>query len=650
MTHEHRRLGDLLVGENVITPQDLGDAIEEQRRSGELLGATLVRMGLVTENQLAKALQVQLGLPLIDLDQVPADEHALALVTEELARKYMALPLEVEDRRTLRVAMADPLHVAALEDLRFHSGMFVQPVLALPSAIQESIERCYHLDASVSALIRAILAGTPADDGSGVAEAVLREGDGRPIVRLAAWLLHRAVEERATDIHVEPQDREVVVRLRVDGLLHVLQRVPKWIHGALISRLKTLANLDPVARHRPQEGRLGIEHRDRHVDMRLSTLPTGHGEKVLIRLLDTSLAEMELGDLGFLPDDLATVRRLLARPQGVLVVTGPAVSGKTTLLYAALRHLRHETRNIVTVEDPIECPLRGISQVPVDSRIRKPFPDALRAVLRQDPDVLMVGEIRDRETAEMAFRAAATGRLVLISLHTHDAPSAVTRLVDLGLEPFLVASGLIGVIGMRLVRTLCPHCKEEYEVNASNLNRMGMREVTEGTVRLSRGRGCPHCRDTGYRGRTGIFEVLEITDGVRQLVSARPPDGLLRQLAIENGMRTIGEDGLQKVLASRTTLEEVSRVVYLAETGVRMCPACREVLGQGYEYCPACGEFVGESCEHCRRRLDPRWTFCPSCGEKSPLVPAARAAVPGRMSVVSGRRKRRRRAPLERAS
>jgi type IV pilus assembly protein PilB len=648
MTNEHRRLGDLLIGENVITPQDLTDAIEEQRRTGELLGATLVRMGLVTETQLAKALQIQLGLPLIDLDQVPADEHALALVTEELARKYAALPLEIEDRRTLRVAMADPLHVAALEDLRFHSGMFIRPVLALPSAIQESIERYYHLDSSVATLLHEIPADPRSGDGPAIAETVLREGEGRPIVRLAGWLLHRAVEERATDVHVEPQDREVVVRLRVDGLLHVLQRMPKWVHSGLVTRLKTLANLDHAVRHRPQDGRLAIEHGDRHVDMRISTLPTAHGEKVVIRLLDGALGSLELGELGLLNEDLASVRRLLGRPQGILVVTGPALSGKTTLLYAALRHLRHETRNIVTVEDPVERPLPGISQVPVDPRARKPFPDALRAVLRQDPDVLMIGEIRDRETAQMAFRAASTGHLVLISLHTHDAPSAVTRLVDLGLEPFLVSSTLIGVVGMRLVRTLCPHCKEEYEVNASNLNRMGMREVTEGTVRLSRGRGCPECRDTGYRGRTGIFEVLEITDGVRQLVSAKPPDGLLRQLAAENGMRTIGEDGLQKVLASRTTLEEVSRVVYLAETGVRMCPACREVLGQGYEYCPSCGEFVGESCEHCRRRLDPRWSFCPSCGERSPLAAAPRSA-PGGISVVRGTSRKRRKNRLDRA-
>jgi type IV pilus assembly protein PilB len=649
MTNEHRRLGDLLIDENVITPQDLTDAIEEQRRTGELLGATLVRMGLVTESQLSKTLQLQLGLPLIDLDEVPAEENALALVSEELARKYTALPLEIEDRRTLKVAMADPLHVAALEDLRFHSRMFIQPVLALPSTIQESIERYYHLDASVAALLREIPAETPGD-GSAIADSLLHDGEGRPIVRLAAWLLHRAVEERATDIHVEPQGREVVVRLRIDGLLQVLHRVPKWVHSALLSRLKTLANLDHAVRHRPQEGRLAIEHGSRHVDMRLSTLPTANGEKVLIRLLDPALAGLELGDLGLLPEDLATLRRLLSRPQGVLVVTGPAVSGKTTMLYAALRHLRHETRNIVTVEDPVECPLPGISQVPVDTRTRKPFPDALRAVLRQDPDVLMIGEIRDRETAQMAFRAASTGRLVLITLHTHDAPSAVTRLMDLGLEPFLVASALIGVVGMRLVRTLCPHCSEQYEVNASNLNRMGMRELAEGTVRLSRGRGCPHCRDTGYRGRTGIFEVLEISDGARQIVSAKPPDGLLRQLAVENGMRTIGEDGLQKVLAGRTTLEEVRRVVYLAETGVRMCPACREILGQGYEYCPSCGEFVGESCEHCRRRLDPRWTFCPSCGEKSPLAPATRGSVPGAISVVRASRRRRRKGPIERAS
>ncbi|MFI5370403.1 MAG: ATPase, T2SS/T4P/T4SS family [Candidatus Eisenbacteria bacterium] len=659
MTHEHKRLGDLLIDENVITPQDLADAIDEQRKSGELLGATLVRMGLVTETQVARALQTQLGLPLVDLNEVVADEQAIALIKEELARKYAALPLEIEGRKTLLVAMADPLHVAALEDLRFHGGMFIRPVLALPSAIQDAIDRYYHIDDSMNAVIDRIVAEEPAratepareDEGTTRAiDALVRETEGRPTVRLTHWLLHRAVEERASDVHIEPHEREIVVRLRVDGLLHVVQRLPKWTQGAILSRLKTLSNLDIAERHQPQDGRLTVEFGGRRVDMRVSTLPTTHGEKVVIRVVGRLRGGMDLADLGFLPEDLATVRRFLSRPQGIVIVTGPIGTGKTTLLYAALRHIHHETRNIVTVEDPVEYQIPGINQVQVDDKSRKTFPSALRAVLRQDPDVIMIGEIRDKETAQIAFRAAATGHLVLTTLHTHDAPSAVSRLIDLGLEPFMVASSLVGVVGMRLVRTLCPRCKEEYEVNASNLNRLGVREVTEGTVELFRGRGCPYCRDTGYHGRSGIFEVLEITDAVRRMVSSQQPHGMIRQVAVENGMRTIGEDGLQKVLAGRTTLEEVSRVVYLAETGVRICPSCQQVLGSDFEYCPSCGEFVGESCTHCRRHLDPRWAFCPDCGRESARLVAATAVDAKPATARPAPRRRRRRSPLKRAS
>jgi type IV pilus assembly protein PilB len=623
MTKPHKRLGDMLIEANVITPQDLSDAITEQRRSGELLGATLVRLGILAEGTLMKTLQEQLGLPLLDLNEESADEQALTLIREDVARKYTALPIRVEGRSTLVVAMADPLNVAALEDLRFHSGMFIQPVLAMPSAIGESIERYYHIDRSMNEVINNIISAEEDVDIATIrdehrAEAIdelIREAEGRPIVRLTNWLLHRSAEERASDIHIEPQDRHLLVRFRIDGLLHEIQKLPKWTQGAIVSRIKVLSNLDIAEKRQPQDGRLVVEIRGRRVDMRVSTLPTTHGEKVVIRVVDQKRAGMNLGDIGFLTDDYAHVKRFLDRPQGILLVTGPTGSGKSTLLYAALRHIQHETKNIVTVEDPVEFQIAGINQVQVDEKAKKTFPNALRAILRQDPDVIMVGEIRDKETAQIAFRASVTGHFVLTTVHTNDAASAVTRLIDLGLEPFMVASSLIGVVSMRLVRTLCPRCKESYEVNASNLSRLGVREIAAGTVTLTRGRGCPHCRQTGYHGRTGIFEVLNVDDTVRGLISASAPDTAIRQAAVEAGMRTIGEDGLQKVLSGSTTLDEVTRVVYLAETGVKMCPQCNDVLAQEFDYCPSCGEYVGEHCRHCRRRMDPKWTFCPYCGD-----------------------------------
>jgi type IV pilus assembly protein PilB len=622
MPKEHKRLGDLLLEHQLITPQILADAVAEQRKSGEMLGVTLVRLGFVTESQLMVHLQAQLGLPLVDLADVVADEEAVQSITEDLARKYTALPIEVEGRSTLVVAMADPLNIAALEDLRFHSGMFIQPVLAMPSAIAEGIERYYHIDNSMNEVIHNIISEetelevrtVQEEDHAQAIDDLVKEAEGRPIVRLTNWLLHRAVEERASDIHIEPQDRDLSVRFRVDGLLHEVQRLPKWTQSAVVSRIKVLSNLDIAEKRMPQDGRLQVDIGKRRVDMRVSTLPTTHGEKVVMRVVDQERVALDISELGFYADDLSQLKRYLDRPQGIVLVTGPTGSGKTTLLYAGLRYIQHETKNIVTVEDPVEYQLAGINQVHADEKAKKSFPTALRAILRQDPDVIMIGEIRDKETAQIAFRASVTGHLVLSTVHTNDAAGAVTRLVDLGLEPFMVASSLVGVVSMRLVRTLCPKCREPYEVSAASLNRLGA-STDEGTVVLHRGRGCSSCRNTGYQGRIGIFEVLEVNDAIRTLIGQNAPDTQIRHAAIEAGMRSIGEDGLRKVLEGRTTLEEVTRVVYLAEQAGKVCPACQTVLSKEFEYCTNCGEFVGDHCESCRRRLSPGWTYCPFCGQ-----------------------------------
>ncbi|MBI1797885.1 MAG: Flp pilus assembly complex ATPase component TadA [Candidatus Eisenbacteria bacterium] len=625
MARDHKRLGDLLIEARLITAQNLTDAIAEQRRTGDLLGATLVRMGLVREDALMRTLQQQLGLSLIDLSERIPDDQALTLVREDLARKYVALPIEIEGRSSLIVAMADPLNVAALEDLRFHSGMFIKPVLALGSAIMEGIERHYHIDNSMSEVINniisteedVIVSAVSEEDLTPAIDDLIKESEGRPIVRLTNWLLHRAIEERASDIHIEPQDRELMVRFRVDGLLQEAQRLPKWTQSAIVSRIKVLSNLDIAEKRQPQDGRLMVEVRSRRVDMRVSTLPTTHGEKVVIRVIDQGQVLRDLDDLGFYADELKLVQRDLDRPQGIVLVTGPTGSGKSTLLYAALRYIQNVTKNIVTVEDPVEYQIPGLNQVQVDEKGKKTFPSALRAILRQDPDVIMIGEIRDKETAQIAFRASITGHLVLTTVHTNDAASAVTRLIDLGLEPFMVASSLISVVSMRLVRTLCPRCRETYDVGAAALNRLGARDVGEGTVRLSRGRGCPHCRSTGYHGRTGVFEVLTLDDATRGLITQQVSDAAIRAAAVERGMRTMGEDGLKKVIEGRTTLDEVTRVIYLADQAIKTCPSCATTLSAEFEYCPSCGEFVGEHCEHCHRRVETGWTFCPYCGEAS---------------------------------
>ena len=622
MAKDHKRLGDLLLEGKLITAENLEAAIAEQRRTGQMLGTTLIRMGLISEQELLLQLQRQMNLQLVDLNDVAADEQALGKIKEELAKKYGALPIEIEGRSTLVVAMADPLNVAALEDLRFHSGMFIRPVLASPSAITEAIERYYHIDNSMKEVIQSIIHSDDElevnrvieDEQADAIDTLRQEAEGRPIVRLTNWVLQRAVEERASDIHIEPQDHELAVRLRIDGLLHEVQRLPKWTQSALVSRIKVLSNLDIAEKRQPQDGRLKVDVVGRRIDMRVSTLPVTNGEKVVIRVIDTSRSIVALPEMGMQNDDLDRLKGYLERPQGIVLVTGPTGSGKSTLLYGALRHIQHETKNIVTVEDPVEVQIRGINQVQVEEKAKKTFPAALRAILRQDPAVIMVGEIRDTETAQIAFRASVTGHLVLSTIHTNDAAGAVTRLIDLGLEPFMVASSLLGVVSVRLVRTLCPRCREPYEADASTLNRLTAGSHGGGKVTLYRGRGCPACHNTGYQGRTGIFEILQVTEPLRSLINQNVPDSTIRRGAIEDGMRTIGEDGLHKVMEGHTTLEEVTRVVYLAEQGAKICPSCKTVLSQEFEYCPACGEFVGENCKHCRRRLDPEWKHCPGCG------------------------------------
>jgi len=629
---QHKRLGQMLIEAGLITPEVLDRAIVEQKKSGQFLGAFLVSQKLVTEKQLLEVLQSQLGLPVVDLATIAVDEAAVGRVKEEMAKRHCALPLEIEGRSTLVVAMSDPLNVAALEDLRFHSGLFIRPMLASGSAIMEAIERFYHLDRSVDQVVRELVAdedqviirAVEEHEDLSVEQPEMQDSDSRPIVVLSNWLLKKAVEERASDIHIEPQDRELVIRFRVDGLLREVQRFPKWTQGALVSRLKVLSNLDIAEKRVPQDGRLRVEIDDRRVDMRVSTLPITGGEKLVMRIADQA-RQVDMKDLGFNPRDRERFCEWLSRPQGIILVTGPTGSGKSTLLYSGLKQVQDVTKNLVTIEDPVEVSLQGINQVQVDEKAKKTFPGALRAILRQDPDVIMVGEIRDKETAQIAFRASVTGHLVLSTVHTNDAAGAVTRLIDLGLEPFMVASALIGVVSMRLVRVICPKCTETYTEDAAHLNRFTS-NPQGGSVTLRRGRGCPNCHGSGYVGRTGIFELLEVDANVRALVFQNAPDTAIRQAAAANGLVSMGEDGLRKVLDGITTLEEVARVVYIPDQSGKVCPSCRTVLASDFDYCPSCGSFAGDHCESCRRRLTGEFAHCPYCGTATRHAPARKKA------------------------
>jgi type IV pilus assembly protein PilB len=627
MPRERRKIGDLLLAAEVVTEAQLEEALAEQKTTGELIGQVLVRRGWVTEQVICDVLQQQLGLPVVRLEGMEIDDHVLVLISEELASRHVALPLAIEGQRggrtsALVVAMADPLNAGAIEDIRFFSGHFVRPVLAPASEIAEAITHYYHLDTSMNEVLDRItadeeIAEIKRVEAPGEPEAIdelIKESNGRPIVRLTNWVLTKAVNERASDIHIEPQEREIILRFRIDGLLQEMARLPKWSQAAIVSRIKVLANLDIAEKRQPQDGHFKVEIAQRPIELRISTLPVTYGEKVVIRIVDQYRKPADIQTLGMQPDDLERVRRLISRPQGIVLVTGPTGSGKSTTLYSFLRHIYSETSNIVTVEDPIENHVAGINQVQVDEKAKKTFASVLRAILRQDPDVIMIGEVRDTETAQIAFRASITGHLVLSTVHTNDAPSAVTRLIDVGLQPFMVASSLLAVMSMRLVRTICPKCRESFALHAEQARALGLGVKGDEPLVAYRGAGCAHCRNTGYYGRTGLFEVLEVDDDLRELINQGAPDSTIRIAAIDLGMRTLAEDGIEKVLAGITTIEEVNRVVYVAEENRRLCPYCTTVLAGEFDYCPSCGHFVGDSCVQCHRRLNSHWSYCPFCG------------------------------------
>jgi type IV pilus assembly protein PilB len=617
-----KKLGEYLTEAGLINEHQLKEALRRQRQTKEPLGQILARSGMVSEVDICRVLHQQLGLPLVDFAAVAIEEGVIALIREDLAKKYTAIPIELEGRSTIRVAMADPLNQSAIDDIRFQSGYFVRPALAPPSAIVEAISKYYHIDASVVEILENIIKDDPVSEVREVVEAqpdasleeLMKLSAGPPIVRLANWVITRAVEMRASDIHIEPHEKGVGVRIRVDGLLQDLERLPKWTQGALTSRVKILASLDIAEKRLPQDGRFRVEMEGRRIDLRVSTLPIAHGEKIVIRIVDQERSAFRLDSLGLSTPNWEKIKAYGQRPQGIIMVTGPTGSGKTTLLYSLLQHIHSVTKNIITVEDPIEYQIAGVNQVQVDEKSKKTFGAILRAMLRQDPDVMMIGEIRDTETAQIAFRASITGHLVLSTVHTNDAPAAVTRLVDLGLQPFMVASSLVTAISMRLIRLLCPKCKDAYVPTGDELRLLGIPKSEARDLTLYRPQGCEHCNETGYRGRTGVFEILEMTDNVRRLVAGHATESLIRRAGMEDGMVTIGQDGLSKVLAGETSLEEVQRVVFYEEELGHVCTACHQTVASDHLYCPRCGTPSGNACTSCGRRIDPEWGYCPSCG------------------------------------
>ncbi len=559
MAGDTGHLGTLLIDEGLVTSETLDTGMALQRETGRPLGRVLVEEGLVDEADLVRALAKHIGIEFVDLNAVTVDPAAAALVPEPLARRYAALPIGFQDD-ALVVAMADPANVLAIDDIRALTGREVIPRVATRSDVERAIGGVAGLEDSVSDL-----AEFAADDDIEAQDLASVEAatEDAPVVKLVNMLISKAAADRASDIHIEPTERDLRVRYRIDGVLHEVMRTPRSIMNAVVSRLKIMADIDIAERRRPQDGRISLKVGRRSIDLRVSTLPTIYGEKVVMRILDTSQALLQLEDLGFLPDTHSRYEESFTKPYGTILVTGPTGSGKSTTLYATLNVLNRPEVNIVTVEDPVEYRLSGISQVQVNRKAGLTFPSALRSFLRQDPDIMLVGEIRDKETATIAIESALTGHLVLSTLHTNDAPSAVTRLTEMGIEPFLVGSAIDAVLGQRLARRLCKQCKEPYEPTRDALEDVGwpFEEIGEDMPTLYRANGCAACSGTGYRGRLAVHELMNVTEEIERMTVERASTEDVAKMAVAQGMRTLRQDGLVKVARGETSIEEILRVV-----------------------------------------------------------------------------------------
>ena len=551
---KRKMLGEMLIAEGLLTPQQLDHALAEQRRHGGRIGALLKGLGYVTEEGIIKTLGRQTGIPHQILSTIIIDADVIKLVPELLARRHQAIPLYKKDGRLI-LAMVDPLNVVAVDDVARVTGLEIQPVVSTEQDVMRAIERQYGMSSTIEEAVKNL---EPYDDQQDTQSVQMeRLAEETPVVKFVATIITQAVHEGASDIHIEPDAEVLRVRHRVDGLLREITTAPKGLQGGVLSRVKIMAGMDISEKRAPQDGRIEMKVGERDIDLRVSTLPTIHGEKVVLRILDKRQSVIKLSELGFPPSMYDVVQRLVERPHGLFLVTGPTGGGKTTTLCAALNTINTMARHIVTIEDPVEYQMKIISQVQVNPKAGVTFANGLRSILRQDPDVIMVGEIRDRETATIAIQAALTGHLVLSTLHTNDAPSAVARLIDIGVEPYLIGSSLLGVIGQRLVRKVCLTCQKPEELPQKVFEGLALEA---NTVKPMKGVGCTGCRNTGYSGRIGIFELLTINDALRELIVDRASASRIKAEALRAGYVPLRQAGLAKVAVGLTSLEEVYRV------------------------------------------------------------------------------------------
>jgi type IV pilus assembly protein PilB len=559
---EDEQLGVVLVKSGIITIDQLGQALGRAKERGVNLARVLIEDKLLTEEQFVGTLAEQLGLEFVDLATYPVDPAAAALVSENLARRYLAMPIGWWEGRLI-VAMADPSNVFAIDDIRTLTGAEVRQVVVTAEAVTAAINKYYRKDSEAEHVSAEAAANSaPMDDDRDRLTSIKEVREDAPIVRLVNLLISQAITDHASDIHVEPTGKDVRIRYRIDGVLHEVMRSPRNIQNGMISRLKVMADINIAERRIPQDGRISTTIDGRQVDLRVATLPTVNGEKVVMRILDKNQAELRLSDLGFLPDNMKRYELSYTKPYGTVLVTGPTGSGKTTTLYATLNILNQVSKNVITVEDPVEYQLDGINQIQVNNKAGLTFASALRTILRADPDIILIGEIRDRETAGIAVEAALTGHLVLSTIHTNDASTTPNRLIEMGVEPFLVGSALDCIVAQRLARKLCDRCKQEFSVEADKLEGLGW-DLNELVIpdHFYRSVGCHLCGKTGYAGRFAVHEVLNVNEEIERMIVEHAHADEIRKAAMADGMMTLRHAGLMGAAAGLTSLDEVLRVI-----------------------------------------------------------------------------------------
>lgn len=614
-------MGSILIKAGVIKKEDLDRAVKEKRKD-EFISESLVRLGITTESKIVKAMQNHLNLEQVDLEEINLIPNVVKFLPRDFCERNRLLPIMI-DSKQIRVAMADPSDIFKCDNITFMTGLKVVPLIAASSKILSHLKKIYgDKDADLPEELSEASEIEPLDEIDIIIseeepdiniQELIGTSEVPPIIRIVNAIISEAVRYKASDIHIEPKTKYTIVRYRIDGMLHTKIRIPPELHLATISRVKILAKMDIAERRKPQDGRITVKSGTRIVDIRVSTMPTINGEKVVMRILDKSAAIKKLDELGVLPDDLLKIYTVLKKPQGIIISTGPTGSGKTTMLYSILNAMIESTKNFETIEDPVEYFLEGANQVFVMDKIGLSFASVLRSTLRQDPDVILVGEIRDQETADVAFKAALTGHMVLSTLHTNNSVASITRLIDMGVKPYLIASALEGILAQRLVRTVCKYCKTEKAPDKEFLQLLKVPEDALGE-KIFYGKGCERCNNTGYLGRTGVFEVFIMNDDFRHLISSNYKEAELINMARTSGMRTLIEDGIEKVRIGATTLEEILRVIGPQTKHERQCEHCSRMIDAKFIFCPYCGSFKQDFCRQCMIPLEKDWSICPQCG------------------------------------